>query len=315
MKHPPALGEQVSLKCDGESAYITAYHIPQLTLELEGKEYRQDVYAAPITDHVLLGLDFLENHKCIVDLRNNRLTVDGTEMKATPKGSPSGEDMHVSRAFIHKRTVVPPNSITRITVKPEQCLSPDKQFVVEHLGSCKGLLVSAVVISGSGLVPLNVINDTDRYVTLKPGCHVANATEAYQCEAACAAPAGIVIRQLEGVSEGDLQQQLDKVKQLMPSHLKDLFSRSVVGLTLDRAAKVGVLLISYEDIFARHDLDIGCLEEVQHRIKTGDSAPVRQKVRRTPFGYEAEEKKHLQTLLEAGVIQLCESDWASAPAL
>ena len=223
--------------------------------------------------------------------------------------------MHVSRVFIHKRTVVPPNSITRITVKPEQCLSPDKQFVVEPLGSCKGLLVSAVVISGRGLVPLSVINDTDRYVTLKPGCHVVNATEAYQCETACAAPDGIMIHQLEGVSEGDMQQQLDKVRQLMPSHLKDLFSRSVVGLTLDRAAKVGVLLISYEDIFARHDLDIDCLEEVQHRINTGDSAPVRQKMRRTPFGFEAEERKHLQTLLDAGVIQPSESDWASAPVL
>ena len=222
--------------------------------------------------------------------------------------------MHVSREFIHKRTVVPPNSITRITVKPEQCLPPDKQFVVEPLGSCKGLLVSAVVISGSGLVPLNLIDDTDRYVIWKPRCHVAHATEAYQCEAACAAPDGIVIRQMEGVSEGDLQQELDKVKQLMPSHLKDLFSRSVVGLTLDQAAKVGVLLISDEDIFARHDLDIGCLEEVQHRINTGDSAPVRQKMRRMPFGFKAEEKKHLQTLLEAGVIQLSESG-ASAPVL
>ena len=201
-------------------------------------------------------------------------------------------------------------------MKPEQCLSPDKRFVVEPLGSCQGLLVSAVVTSGRGLVPLSVINDTDRYVTLKPGCHVANATEAYQCEMACAAPDGfMMIRQLEGVSECDMQQQLDKVKQLMPSHLKDLFSRSVVGLTLDRAAKVGVLLISYEDIFARHDLDIGCLEEVQHRINTGDSPPVRQKMRRTPFGFEAEERKHLQTLLDAGVIQPSESDWASAPVL
>ena len=125
------------------------------------------MYAAPITDPVLPGLDFLEKHKCIVDLRNNLLTVDGTEMKATLKRSPSGEDMHVSRAFIHKRTVVPPNSITRITVKPEQCLSPDKQFVVEPLGSCKGLLVSAVIISGRGLVPLNVINDTDRYINVR----------------------------------------------------------------------------------------------------------------------------------------------------
>jgi hypothetical protein len=50
-------------------------------------------------------------------------------------------------------------------------------------------------------------------------------------------------------------------------------------------------------------------------IDTRDAAPIKQKLRRTPISFEAEEEKHLQKLLAARVIEPSNSPWASPPVL
>ena len=42
---------------------------------------------------------------------------------------------------------------------------------------------------------------------------------------------------------------------------------------------------------------------------------MRQRIRRTPLGFEDEERKHLDKMLAAGVIRPSASEWASAPVL
>ncbi|CAG2208013.1 unnamed protein product [Mytilus edulis] len=54
---------------------------------------------------------------------------------------------------------------------------------------------------------------------------------------------------------------------------------------------------------------------VKHRIDTGNSAPVRERMRRTPLGLEEEEEKHLKDLLNRGVIQPSSSEWSAAPRM
>ena len=73
------------------------------------------------------------------------------------------------------------------------------------------------------------------------------------------------------------------------------------------------MLIEYQDIFATHDLGLGCLKGVSHRINTGDAMPVKHKLRRTPYGFEHEEEEHLEKLERAEEIQKSNSEWASAP--
>ena len=58
-----------------------------------------------------------------------------------------------------------------------------------------------------------------------------------------------------------------------------------------------------------------CLSAVKHKIDNKDSPPVRQRNRRTPLGFEDEERKHLNKMLAAGVIRPSASGWASAPVL
>ena len=101
----------------------------------------------------------------------------------------------------------------------------------------------------------------------------------------------------------------------LPAKLQDLFDRSKVHLEDAQAEQLAHLLLEYEDVFAEHDLDLGCFTETKHRIDTGDAPPFKEKMRRTPLGFEKEEEKHLQKMLDAGVIRPSASDWASAPVL
>ena len=43
--------------------------------------------------------------------------------------------------------------------------------------------------------------------------------------------------------------------------------------------------------------------------------PIRQRMRRTPLGFENEEKAHLDAMLKTRVVQGSTSEWAASPVL
>ncbi|CAC5406965.1 unnamed protein product [Mytilus coruscus] len=79
--------------------------------------------------------------------------------------------------------------------------------------------------------------------------------------------------------------------------------------------QLGHLLLEFKDVFAKHDLDLGCLTAVRHKIDTKDNAPVKHRMQRTPLEFQDLEQQHLDKLLNAGVITPSSSEWASAPVL
>jgi hypothetical protein len=49
--------------------------------------------------------------------------------------------------------------------------------------------------------------------------------------------------------------------------------RAIKGLHPQERKKLKSLLIEYQDVFAKHDLDLGCLTTVKHNIDTKDATP------------------------------------------
>ena len=101
----------------------------------------------------------------------------------------------------------------------------------------------------------------------------------------------------------------------VPRHLQQLYEKSIEGLSSHESESLLQLLIKYEDVFSRHDLDLGLFSEIEHKIDTKGATPVKHRMRRTPLGFAAEEDKTLQSMLAAGVIEPSQSEWASAPVL
>ena len=116
---------------------------------------------------------------------------------------------------------------------------------------------------------------------------------------------------LEGV---DLQSQEDGSQQL-PEYLRKLYTDACPRLTAPQARRVLAVLLKYVNVFAATDLDIGRFTALVHNVKTGKAFPIKQGMRRTPLGFEGEEKKTIDSMLDAGVIKPSRSEWASPPVL
>ena len=101
----------------------------------------------------------------------------------------------------------------------------------------------------------------------------------------------------------------------LPDHMKDMFQRIGEELSNDQLLRVYLLLISRDMVFLQGDTDLGTFTAVKHHIDTGNSRPIKQRMRRTPLGYANEEQEHLEKLLKAGVIEPSCSEWASPSVL
>lgn len=73
------------------------------------------------------------------------------------------------------------------------------------------------------------------------------------------------------------------------------------------------LLLSYADVFSKGKRDIGkCSAGVQHRIPLkAEATPIKQQLRRVPFAYQEGVKSDLKAMLEDGIIEKSNSEWAS----
>ena len=97
----------------------------------------------------------------------------------------------------------------------------------------------------------------------------------------------------------------------LEEHVKELYERSIEGLTFQESRRVRHLFLDFPDIFARNKQDIGKTTMCKHDIETGDERPVKQRPRRIPPAHVPELQKQIKTLADHGIIKPSNSDWAS----
>jgi hypothetical protein len=68
----------------------------------------------------------------------------------------------------------------------------------------------------------------------------------------------------------------------MPDHLQNLLERSSRELSGEQRGQLADLLTEFQDVFARCEFDFGAFTALEHRIDTGDAAPLKERMRRTP---------------------------------
>ena len=72
---------------------------------------------------------------------------------------------------------------------------------------------------------------------------------------------------------------------------------------MEEGTQLAELLNEFQDVFAETEFDVGHFSEIEHSIDTGQSRPIKQRMRRTPACFAGEEEAHVKQALEAGVIQ------------
>ncbi|MEW8187006.1 MAG: reverse transcriptase domain-containing protein, partial [Candidatus Thiodiazotropha endolucinida] len=263
------------------------------------------VCVAPISDQCLLGLDFLKVTGSVLDLANDVLEIDGNVI---PVNVTLSSVLQISKVTVAKRTVVQPNTIGYIKAKLDSPI--EGPYVVEPVSNKKAL-VSHIYGQGSH-VTLEVINDSNSYITFRKGKSIGHAESA-----------AVVTDEIRNCNIFKTNVQLiqepedhkDSGINELPDHLKNMYESNISELSTNEKLKFKNLLSEFPDIFAKNDFDLGCLSGVEHKIQTYDEIPITEKFRRTPLRFQNQEKDYLDKLLKQGVIEPSVSEWSAAPVL
>ena len=240
---------------------------------------------ADITDDVILGIDFLEHQKAVINLTDYSIELRGEKIPSTVISTEHEKKMKIYRVKLAKRTVVPPYS-DKISVA-EFDETPDNDIVLQPTEFMKGLLIPNMICQGRKQVSIMLRNPNEDYKTLKCGYYIGIGIEACQImdDDETEIKTKVFKVNIIGTEQGHPheKEKLEELEKHLPVHLKQLFKRSIDNLNLQQSIQLAKLFLNFEEIFATSDLDIGLFNaEIKHRIDTQESHPVKQRMRRTP---------------------------------
>ena len=250
----------------------------------------------------ILGLDFLEQCRCVIDSGLRRidfpcqrvsLSLDNTQQKpytCTP----------LIGLVVKQKLLIPAESEQEIMVELDHQVFNHSWIVEGDRHGRHGLMVAHAVVSPSGRsVPLRVLNPRKEAVVVKKGTRIATM-EALEKD-----PPGDEDLNVHAVSrDKDVPHDDQKALWEMVSKIGDHLS------VRDKEMLFSVLL-DYADVFSLHPGNIGRTGEIKHHLDTGDTQPIHQLPRRVPQARRLEVRKMLDEMLEKDVIQPSHSPWSS----
>jgi len=89
------------------------------------------------------------------------------------------------------------------------------------------------------------------------------------------------------------------------------FDLDTINLASTQKDKLANLLDEFSDIFSTGPDDLGRTGIVKHQIDTGGHPPIKQPPRRVPMHQQETMRKHVEEMLQHGVVQPSTSPWAS----
>ena len=166
--------DKVLLKGAAKEGSMVASIVKGIKLAIGKSVFQWDVYVAPITDDIILGLDFLVANECVVDLKSSAVIIEGEVIPAVICRH-GGEEFSVCRVTLSQRVVVPPQSCAQGMVSIDGVCSTG--YVISPFLIKTDLACPSVVVTGKGRVPMTFVNLGSNFITLKPGKLVGSAME------------------------------------------------------------------------------------------------------------------------------------------
>ena len=170
------LGEKVKLKGIGnKNSTVLATKVKDVEIQLGNTTYIWDVFSADISDPMLLGLDFLSEKNCTIDLMKNFLVLpDGIVQAELKKGS-SGHKCEVFEVIVSEDTRINSGSLGRVPIKVMNSNSERPTEYVVELNNLQGILTARAVTKETGFT--DVINCNNSTFHLKRNSVIGTAVE------------------------------------------------------------------------------------------------------------------------------------------
>ena len=276
-----------------------------LGLELDGKVYEMCVKVVALGGKSgILGLDFMEQNDCILHLGRGYMRIGVHKVSLHRIG-----DARCARIQVIETSCIPPDHEMIIQGKfnSNHWVSHRQIGLVEPtqtITSKTGLLVAKCLVeTKKSIVPLRIVNLTNKMVTLNQGSTVA------------------LLQPVESVSTFDKYHKEGVAMEVsecqfaddpvLPDHLKPLIESLSQKLSDQQRAKFKRLLVQFQDIFVGPDGQLGLTHLTKHCIDTGNHVPIKQRPRRLPIAQREIVQKELDKMEEQGLIESSDSPWAS----
>ena len=228
----------------------------ELQLQVGDLQVQFPVFIArDLTQECLLGADFLKQHDCVINMREQTLVAGGKQVVCQPNQFP--ELMSVCHVSFSADTVIPGHCQMHIPVSHSQkervsgVLEPAVSFMEQQ-----GLIIARSVCSmekGSSII--RVLNPSPAPVAVYSNQKVGILHPLSKAEGVCA------LKELdEGSRENRDSGTLEEAVKLMTSRAKDLSSEDIERLQS--------LLFEYGGVISLGDDNLGCTDVVKHRIDT-----------------------------------------------
>ena len=275
----------------------------QLQLGIGSLLVPQELWVADIHDDCILGLDFLQSHDRLVNLKEGALTIAGEEIPL--KKQPAAIEATCCKVVLAEHVQLPPRSETVVPVKLEGAKANYQWGLLERSttsASIDGVLVGRTLVNiQEQYVPLRVVNLSHQQRMISKGAEMAHCENVKSVHI----PEANVHERLAG----DVRKM--HVCEILPPHLKELYDRSTSDLAENECQEIHKLLSEFSDIFSTGPHDLGRTDMVQHHIPTGEAAPIRQQPRRLPLCKREEAERAIKEMKELDVIEPSTSPWSS----
>lgn len=126
----------------------------EVRIQIGNVSLKRDIVVCDISDDLLLGLDFLEDHDTVIDLKWYIVSIDNQEVPIKQIKDMEFKEVNIYKVSIQKRTTIPPNTMKFVKLKTNS--------------SCREILaIQPLSIHNELLCPNSVISPNNPYTTIR----------------------------------------------------------------------------------------------------------------------------------------------------
>ena len=223
-----------------------------------------------LTADAILGMEFMEQNGCTLDIarRTLQFRYQGVSVPLTPPSQTKSQDHMCARVTLGEMRQIPAFSELEVMADVADVCGSSGTWILETATARSSAMVARPVVQPSeGKVPVRLLNPRDKATTVYQGTTLDTLERIDD-------PTTLNVVQ-ESNGEHGISSDLE-------SALWNLVCESDVPLSDMEQQQLFSLLLDYSDIFASDHNDYGHTNKVCHAIPTGESAPMRQPLRRIP---------------------------------
>jgi hypothetical protein len=285
------------MKCYGKAMF---------RISLGPVSFERSLLVGEIEDEALLGMDILAAHgPANILLGESKLVLRETPIPLIIVNGPCFRRVRAARSY-----ELPPycEKIVQVQVDKFPWQKNCRTFILQGKqgeGQAWTMASTLVEPDSNSEAMTRLINPHDHGIIVHEGTVLGYAEEVNE----------VMFQLTDGPEEVARHVQSSTLEtqgvSTLPSHLQPIFQHLHCSLTSEQFERAQSLLVQFQDVFSRHDTDLGRTFLVEHTINTGTAQPIKQPPRRVPLAFQGEDRMAIEKLYQQGSIRPSRSPWAS----